>query len=69
MAADVEKKALVIDSAADAADISRITLDDRHVAAGFGEHIGGGQTGGPRPDDENIGTLQLTCSAGRTPAE
>jgi len=31
MAADVEKKALVIDSATDAADINRITLDDRHV--------------------------------------
>jgi len=36
MAADVEKKALVIDSVTDAADINRITLDDRHVAAGFG---------------------------------
>jgi hypothetical protein len=65
VAADVEQKAFVIHRAADAADVSRVFLDNGYSAAGFGKRVGRGQTGGTRPDDENVGTLQLTRSAGK----
>ena len=54
VAADVEQEALVIDRAADAADIGRILLDDVDAAAGLGELVGGGEPGRACADNQNI---------------
>ena len=55
MAADVEQEALVVDGAADAADIDRVLLDHDDRRHFLGQAIGGGETGGPRADDEDFG--------------
>ena len=55
MPADVEAKALVLDRAADAADIALVLFDHRHLIALLGQQIGGGQPGRPRADDGDVG--------------
>ena len=55
MAADVEQIALIVDGAADAADIERIALDHDHRARFLGQAIGGGEAGGPGADHEDFG--------------
>ena len=55
VAADVEQEALVVDGAADAADIDRVALDDEDGPRLLGQAIGGGEAGGPGADHEHFG--------------
>ena len=64
MAADVKQEALVVDGAADAADVGRILLDDVHAATGLGELVGGGEAGRACADHDGIEGLQPEHSRG-----
>ena len=55
MAADVEQEILVLDGAADAADIDRVALDDDDGARLLGQAIRGSEAGGPGTDHEHFG--------------
>ena len=61
MAADVVTIALVLDRAADAADVSRVLLDDGDGKSGLGEKVSRRQSGWPGPDNRNVNLI-----AGRT---
>ena len=54
MAADIEAIALVLDGAADAADVARVLFDDRDLEALLGKEIAGGQPRWSRADDGDI---------------
>ena len=55
MPADVEVESLVARGARDAADVLRIALQHGDGDSGFGEKVGGGEPGGARPDDGDVG--------------
>ncbi len=55
MSADVEAKALMLDRAADAADIALVLFDHRYLIPLLRQQIGGGQPGRPRADDGDVG--------------
>ncbi len=67
VAADVESEAVVLDGAADAADIDGILLDHRHALAGLCQEIGSGQAGRACADDGNIDAVLLLGGHGLLP--
>src|SRR3546814_13045296 len=55
VAADIEAESVMLDGAADAADIIRVLFDHRDAIPLPGQQIGGGQPGGSGPDDRAVG--------------
>src|SRR5262249_41692223 len=53
VAADVEVEPLVAGRAGDAADVGRVGLQDGHLDALLTKEVGGGEPGGPGPDDRD----------------
>ncbi len=58
MAANVEQEALVIDGAADAADIDRILFQDDDVPALLGQLVSGRQSRGPTANNDCFDKLR-----------
>ena len=59
--ADVEHEAVVLDGAADAADIDRVLLDHDDRRVFLGQAVGGGEAGRPGADHEDV----ASCGAHR----
>src|SRR3546814_7209037 len=55
VAADIEAESVMLDGAADAADIIRVLFDHRDAIPLPGQQIGGGQPGGSGTDDRDVG--------------
>src|SRR3546814_17730475 len=55
VAADIEAESVMLDGAADAADIIRVLFDHRDAIPRPGQQIGGGQPGGYGTDDRDAG--------------
>jgi hypothetical protein len=54
VAANIEAEALMLDGAADPADLMRILLDQGDGEAFLAEQLAGGEPGRPRPDDRDV---------------
>src|SRR3546814_17344486 len=61
-AADIEAESVMLDGAADAADIIRVLFDHRDAIPLPGQQIGGGQPGGSGTDDRDRKSTRLNSS-------
>ena len=67
VAADVDQEAVVVDRAADAADVARVLLQDGDGTAFLGKHIGRRQAGRSCSDDQGFSVVRhKTPGTGRS---